>query len=553
MQTAEYGVTIAVNPTPVQHSTVQHSTGLRMITPRDGEGWNTLFSSAPEVSSGVQVTPQNVLGYPPLWRAIRLISSEVSGLPLDVFARGEGGDKTADRTHAGDMLVRREANPSMRADVLQSTMTAHAATFGNGLAWIERRPDRTPRHLWLMDPLSTVGQIRDGELHYGFMVDGKRRWESQRDVLHIRNMSHDGYFGHRIVTLLADALGVGMAAQQFGGRFFGNGANSSGMLMIPGSFSDDKIKNTLDAFQDMHESVQNAFKVMLLQDGAKFQQLTVPPEHGQFLETREYEIRATISSITGVPPHYLGDSTRTSHNSLEAERQTLLDNCINYWLREWENECNCKLLTVPQRQKDSHFFEFNRKAFLRMDFKSQVEAGRVQMEMGMSYNEWARTQNMPDIGPDGDKRYHPANWTEVGAQPQTIPAAPLPGEGSDDAEGEPTAQARALAAMVRSFVDQQLAVERDRVKRLANRSDTFQGFVDAADAFYSEKWVVTLPAGIACQTAVQGHATESMKQLREQVGAYGDDVFADAVKQLVAGWQDRGESLYEAIMGMVGT
>ena len=156
------------------------------------------------------------------------------------------------------------------------------------------------------------------------------------DVLHIRGLSSDGYSGYDVISLMKDALGVGMAAQRFGARFFGQGSNMSGILMVPGHFDEQKIKNTIQAWNTMQTGLTNSHKIALLQDGVKFQQMTISPDQAQFLQTRQYEVRATVANITGCPPHKLGDDTRTSHSSLEAENQSYLDECLDTWLCEFE-------------------------------------------------------------------------------------------------------------------------------------------------------------------------------------------------------------------------
>lgn len=148
----------------------------------------------------------------------------------------------------------------------------------------------------------------------------------------------------------------------------------------------------------------------LLQDGAKFQQLTITNDQAQFLETRQYEIRATVGNIYGIPPHKLGDDSRTSHNSLESENQSLLDDCLNVWLKRHEREAKRKLLSDRQRKNNTHFFEFNREALIQMSFEAKVNGIYRQTEMGLiTWNEGRRMMNMPDIGEEGNKRFHPAN------------------------------------------------------------------------------------------------------------------------------------------------
>src|SRR5690606_23050749 len=108
----------------------------------------------------------------------------------------------------------------------------------------------------------------------------------EEDVIHIRGLCNDGLIGLDVISIMRDALGVGIAAMQFGARYFGQGSNAGGVLMIPGSFSEEKIRNTMSAWEKMTQGLQRAHRVALLQDGAKFQQLTIENEKAQFLQTR---------------------------------------------------------------------------------------------------------------------------------------------------------------------------------------------------------------------------------------------------------------------------
>jgi HK97 family phage portal protein len=286
-----YGVSeIIANQSPV-------GSGLTNLTARDAGGW-TGITSGSKSSAGVKVTPMTAMGYPPLWRAINLISSRVSCLPFDCFKR-DGSDRTYDAAHPANVLLSGDANENMDAGTFIEVITSHAALYGNGYAVIDRDSRGTPLEMLLLDPQRTMPTIKDGRLFYLTWIEDEIVRFPQRDVYHLKGLSHNGIHGMNVIDIMKDALGVGMAAQQFGGRFFGQGSNAGGILMIPGSFNDEKIRNTINAWEQMTQGLQKAHKVALLQDGAKFQQLTITNDQAQFLETRQYEIRATVGNIYG--------------------------------------------------------------------------------------------------------------------------------------------------------------------------------------------------------------------------------------------------------------
>lgn len=535
----EYGVSVIVNSTPV-------------VTNRSDEHlWRSISLTSDTLGatakSGVKVSPRTAMGYPPLYRAINLISSSVAGLPFDVFRRQRGGGKKVDLRHPAQVLLDREASPYMHAYHFKQAMTGLAILHGNSYAAIDRS-NGVPVGFTIWDSRNTMVKVYEGEMWYITYVNGEPIRVNGRDMLHIRGLGPDGLVGYPIIDLMADALGVGMAASEFGGRFFKSGANMSGLLMIPGHFNEEKIRNTMAAWNSMQTGLNNAHKVALIQDGVKFQQLTVDPDKAQFLQTREHEIRATVANITGVPPHMLGDSTRTSHNSLESEGQSYLDYTLQPWLKTWEAECEDKLLTEKQKSEDSHLIEFNREALIQMSFTDKIQGIAKQQETGiLTVNEGRAMLNLPSVGADGDKRYHPANWVEIGMEPD-------PGQQTQQQQdGTPPDQTQneVLRALVTSNVTNALKIERDRVVQKAGLQRG--SFVSAVEEFYATWTDSTVPALAQPQAriAVIEHAEQSKKMLFDVHGVSTTQSLKQNVCDVVASWDSRAETLVENLMKAV--
>jgi hypothetical protein len=301
----------------------------------------------------------------------------------------------------------------------------------------------------------------------------------------------------------------------------------------------------------MTQGLQKAHKVALLQDGAKFQQLTITNDQAQFLQTRQYEIRATVGNIYGIPPHKLGDDTRTSHNSLESENQSLLDDCLNVWLKRHEREAKRKLLTERQRKNNTHFFEYNREALIQMSFETKVNGLYRQTEMGLiTWNEGRRMMNMPDIGPEGDKRFHPANWLESGKEPdETSAKTPAKREQTEGKTPPDMPENSVLRAMIASSVTNALRIESDRIVRASKKPD---GFLSSVDSIY-ETWTDTFTADLGWKSAeavvaIAKHSEESKRQVMDVAGVATTTTLESHVRDLVACWADRGGILVENLL-----
>ena len=509
IQTSTFGV--SVNPMPC------------MITPRDGDGWHSTFMSPNEarVHSGVRVSPKTVIGYPPIWRALNLISGRVAGLDFNAYKVDKKGGLKEDRTVPGRRLVRKQANSRMRAYTWIRSMTSHAVLYGNGISVINRGSRNQPVELILLDPQNVLIHEFEDELWYGTYRGSDVAWFPGSDIVHIRGLTHDGIVGNSLIKLCADALGVGIAGQQFAGNFFGNNATMAGLLMIPGHFDEAKARRTIDTFNHQYKGVTKSWRVGLLQDGAKFQQLSVSPSEGQFLESRNFEIRSVVSNLCGIPPHLLGDDSRTSHSSLEMETQSLLDNCLAMHLEEWESECDTKLLTKPQRDRETHHFKFDDGKVIRLAVNDKVNADRKRIEMGFSINDICRRDGKPTIGPDGDRRFIPANLIPIDRVDDMIDRRPAihPSQAADSSPSDSPEKANnsngnmALRSMVAGVVDKHLTLEHDRLCRQAKR-----GVSGHSLAVFYDRWVDCFSkdlSGIANTEVLSEHVNRRLVRLHD--------------------------------------
>lgn len=377
-----------------------------------------------ESSSGVRVNHKNAVGYPAMWRGINLICDGTRKLGLHLYRKKSDGGRERFTEHAAYRLVRRKPNEFMTAGVFRQVLTFHAVLYGNGYAAIIRDAFAAPRELLILDPTTTVPVVAGGKLWYVANIRGELVKLESENVLHLRRLSRDGINGLDLVEVFSETLGLGLAARKFGSRFFKNGAKASGILMIPGHIKKEAQENILAKWSSMATKLTEEHKVALIQDGAKYQQLTISPEQGQFLQTRLFENRE-VSLILGVPPHKLGDTSRTSYNSLEQEERAWLFDGLDPWLVMWEEECGDKLLTEEEKESEQFYFRFNREEALQMSFRERMEGISKGFATGLfTVNDQLRMEDRPTIGAEGDIRFRPANLVPLDFQP--APKQPAP-------------------------------------------------------------------------------------------------------------------------------
>lgn len=398
----------------------------------DPDAWLVDAWGGGETDAGVNVNRKTAIGYPPLWRGINLISGDVATMPLVVYERGLEEERKKATSHPAHNLLLFEPNEFMTAFDFKRTLQYHAMLFGNGYAAIFRSL-RTPVELLVLSPTETFPVQANGRLWYVTKVGEEQRRIPAEDVLHIRGLSFDGLIGHSVLEVMREALGLGMAAREFGARFFGEGSNQSGVLMVPGKFKQEQIRNAIQSWEEMAKGLKRSHKVALLQDGVKWQPTTISPEQGQFNETRQFEVRE-VANILGIPPHKLGDSSRTSYNSLEQENLSYLHEALKPWLSAWQSECRKKLLSKEEKKNDTHFFEFLHESLLAVNIEAKVKTLETEVNAGMLSLDEARAKlNMPPL-PDGlGKRFRmPANMVFIDAPQETEePGVTVSGEGAE--------------------------------------------------------------------------------------------------------------------------
>ena len=388
--------------------------------------WDILGAGR-QSSAGVSVSREKILGYPAVWRGVNLLSRDVAKLPLFVYQRLEDGGKQRDRMHPAHRLLHQKSSPHMTAFTFRQTLQSHALIHGNGYAYIFRDANAGPTDMLVLDPEYVTPIKEDGRLLYLVtnmqLPDGQTRDRKilPENILHIRGLSHTGLVGYSVVDILRESLGLGLAAQKYGSVFFKNNARPSMVIEMPGQLRDTEAVSRLrDSWGKIHEGIDNSNKPAILENQASVKNLSFSNEDAQFLQTREFEIRQ-VANIIGVPPHKIGDPTRTSHSSLESENQAYLQDSLDPWLCNWEKECEDKLLTEQQKTQDTHIVEFQRDAIIRVDKKTETESLAVEVNNGLlSLDEARAIKNRPPLpAGQGSTFRKPMNHENIGAAPDS--------------------------------------------------------------------------------------------------------------------------------------
>ena len=359
------------------------------------------------VKSGVHVNEDTALRFSAVFACVRVLSETLASLPLIVYRRrqnGNGKDRAYD--HPLYSLLHDSPNEDMTAMTMKETIMGHLVTSGNGYAY--KTITRGGRVLSLY-PLNwtRIEPARNKDtraIEYKFREnDGTTRILSQEEVFHIPGLGFDGIRGYSPTRMAMEAVGLGLAAEEFGARFFGQGANASGTLETDQQMSEPAVERLRTQFAEKHARLSQSHKPILLEQGLKFNKITIPPEEAQFLETRRFQVEE-IARINRVPLHLLQDLTRSTNNNIEHQSLEFVMYTMMPWFVRWEQAVNMQLLT-PQEREQGYFAEFLVLGLLRGDNKSRADALHIMRQDGIiNADEWRDLENMnPQEGDQGKK------------------------------------------------------------------------------------------------------------------------------------------------------
>ncbi len=377
-------------------------------TLKDPPGWLAkYFGGGGTTSSGIDVGPQTALTYTAVWAAVRTISETLASLPLSVYRRDDDGGKTKLPNHPVSRVLNGEYSPETVAMVGRETQQAHALTWGNGCAEIVRdgRGDVVAMYPLRPDRI-TVGR-GDFGLVYDCRDDNQHTTRLQAaDVLHIPGLGFDGLVGYSPIRVHANAIGLALGAEKFGATLFGNDARPGGYLEHPGEMKPDAHARFKADWKTAH-SGDNSHAVAILENGMKWNTVTIPPEEAQFLETRRFQV-AEVARIYRIPPHMIGDMEHATFTNIEHQAIEFVVHTIRPWAQRWEQEINRKLLTG----QPGLFVEHNLDGLLRGDIAARYAAYAVGRQGGwLSANDVRKLENLNPLGPDGDQYLIPMNMS----------------------------------------------------------------------------------------------------------------------------------------------
>ena len=353
-------------------------------------------------ASGKQVNERTSMQMTAVYSCVRILSEAVASLPLNVYRYTETGGKEKAIDHSLYRLLHDEPNPEMSSFIFRETLMTHLLLWGNAYAQIIRNGKGEVIALYpLMPDRMTVDRDSNGRLYYKYRKsnDDAPTMESgvvslaPSDVLHVPGLGFDGLVGYSPIAMAKNAIGLAIAAEEYGSKFYANGAAPSGVLEHPGTLKDPT--RVRDSWNSTFGGSSNSHKIAVLEEGMKYTPISISPNEAQFLETRKFQINE-IARIFRVPPHMVGDLEKSSFSNIEQQSLEFVKYTLDPWVIRWEQALYRTLLS--EEEKKNYFFKFNVEGLLRGDYQSRMQGYATARQNGwMSANDIRELEDLDRI------------------------------------------------------------------------------------------------------------------------------------------------------------
>jgi HK97 family phage portal protein len=376
-----------------------------------GEFWFEPVSA--RTGSGMRVSPDSALRLAAVYACVRILAETMASLPLVVYQRRADGGKDKVTDHWLYRLMSKRPNRFQNPFEWREMLQGHLALRGNAYSQIITNPRGEIIELMPIHPDRVkIELLPSGE--YRYRVTDRAGTEvilPRGEVWHLRGLSSDGLMGMSPIELARENLGMALAAQDYGARFFANDAKpTGGWIEFPGTFKDNEAKKVFRESYQQAQSGANRGKVLVLENGMKFHEVGVTNKDAQFLELRKFQI-TDIARLFRVPPHMIADLERATFSNIEQQSLEFVMHTMTPWAERWEASIESELLL----EGDDIEIEFDFANLMRGDAASRSSYYQSGIQNGwLTRNEARIAENLNPI--DGlDQPLRPLNMVEEDA------------------------------------------------------------------------------------------------------------------------------------------
>ena len=358
----------------------------------------------------MRVSPDSALRLASVYACVRVLSETMASLPLVVYQRRADGGKDKITDHWLYRLLANRPNRFQNPFEWREMLQGHLALRGNAYNQIITNAKGEVVELMPLHPdRIRLELLPSGEYRYRFTDRfGTESILPRGEVWHLRGLSSDGLLGMSPIELARESLGMALAAQDYGARFFANDAKpTGGWIEFPGSFKDSEAKKVFRESYQQAQSGANRGKVLVLENGMKFHEVGVTNKDAQFLELRKFQI-TDVARLFRVPPHMIGDLDRATFSNIEQQSLEFVMHTMTPWAERWEASIESELLL----EGDDIEVEFDFANLMRGDAASRASYYQSGIQNGwLTRNEARIAENLNPL--EGlDEPLRPLNMVE---------------------------------------------------------------------------------------------------------------------------------------------
>jgi HK97 family phage portal protein len=442
------------------------------LSPLD-DFWYTDLGQGGASAAGVRVTPDIALKASALYACLKLLAETIASVSLQMYRSLVDGGFEEFPNHPLDELIRYQPNDINTAVEFWEFLVFHAGRTGTSYAEIVPGPRGAIDKLLPLHPDRVRAEkLTNGRLRFNVRDEavGTERVLTQDEVFRIPGLSADGYRGLRLVDYAADAIGLGMAADQYAGRVFSNNLNIGVILHHPTKLSEEGQKNLIDAFMAKVAGAARAHRPVVLQEGMKAEKFGQTATEAQLIEARKWQI-GEVARFLRIPLHMLGLDDQTNRSTVEEQSINFVKYTLRPWCKRIEQAIRRDLITATQFSA-----KFDLDSLMRGNAQAQGEYWAKALGSGGTRGWLTQNEVRKKIGerplPGGDDLPQATNAPVTGSENQPTKRKP-PANDDDENARKPTDNVLVAATLL---VSKEVVALRKAAMKHADDAAAFRTF-----------------------------------------------------------------------------
>ncbi|MDY6796967.1 MAG: phage portal protein [Actinomycetota bacterium] len=376
------------------------------------EGWLMDALGGHQTASGIRVNQETALRASAVYDCVRVISEDIAKLPLITYRRLKPRGKERATEHPLYTLFHDRPNSWMSSFTWRETGQACLLLWGNEYSEIEVTVGGRYVALWPIRPdWVRPEKVRDNRgkpalIYHVRNEKGQEEVLPQERMLHIPGLAFDGLVGRSVIAYQREAIGLYLAAQEFGSRFFGNDTTPGLILTAPRKLKQEEKDALKEDFRVKYEGLSKKFRLGILEQGWDLKTMGMPLQDAQYLELRKFQV-LEVSRMFRMPPHKIGSMEAATYSNIEHQGIEYQTDTIEPWVVRREQILNWKLFTESERK--TYFCEHLMDGLLRGDTQTRSEANSKMVLSGVYTPNEVRVAENKNPLPGGDQLWMPMN------------------------------------------------------------------------------------------------------------------------------------------------